>query len=292
MLKPITTIQLQFSTIVQRYISRNQRINVLCIVVFSTMAMIFIGTTRLHSVRNSTLAYTRSPPINFDNITIDPYFLLRKRIIANKLSLATYQKNNGWQQKIQNFLTRVSPHFQNRSICANNWAVVVEYSENIPETAKLLPNWCIVLVFEGEETIPKLPENIFVLNGTVQYELAKISAFFKESLRLPKGFYSVQKNLGYLWAIFHEATMIWDFDHTVQLIVNQSVLFIPLNETIDVLTVPNHNSTLFNPYAFFALKVDILWSRGYPFQAIIVSYSNSLFLLKLHRVSYNNCLTL
>jgi len=254
------------------------------------MAMIFIGTTRLHSALNSTVDYTRSSPINFDNIKIDPYFLLRKRIMSNKLSLATYQKNQTWQQEIQNFLTRVSPHFQNKSICANNWAVVAEYSFNIPETAKRLPNWCIVLVCEGEETTPKLPENIFVLNGTVQYELAKISAFFKESLRLPKGLYSVQKNLGYLWAIFHEATMIWDFDNTIELVVNQSVLFIPLNETINVLTVPNHNSTLFNPYAFFALKVDIFWSRGYPFQAMNVSYSNSLFILKLHRVSYNNYL--
>jgi hypothetical protein len=231
--------------------------------------------------------------INFDDIKYDKDRHLHRRILANRRSLAANKKNTNWQQEIRGFLTRVSPHFRNGSVCSNYWAVAVEFSRNVLETAKQLPNWCIVLVSDGQEQIPpKLADNIFILNGIIQYELAQISAFYKESLLLPKGLYSVQKNLGYLWAIFHGATMVWDFDSVNELIVNQSVLSIPLNETVEVFTIPNHNSTLFNPYSVFASNFERICSRGYPFRSFKVSYLNSFFLLKLHPHTLHNVYSL
>lgn len=242
------------------------------------MAIVFVGTTWFSSVLNpivmmTTTTSTPKPPlVNFDDVKIDPYHHLRQRVIANKLSLANKQIDKNWQKKIQEFLKRVSPYYQNRTICADYWAVVVEYAENILETAKRLPNWCFTVVFEGNEETPNRPDNMFVLNGAIQQELAQISAFFKESLLLPKGLNPIQKNLGYLWAIFHEAKIIYDFDSVNELLVNETVLSFMFNETIEGITVANHTNPLFNPYSLFKTEFNLIWSRGFPYHDFEVSY--------------------
>lgn len=272
MLRAITTMQSCFSITIQRYFSRNQQMNFLCILIFSTIAMIFIGTASFQSALNRPVKTPTTPRlINLDDVITDQYIHLRERVISNKLNLAAKQMNKTWKRDIQTFLTRVSPFYQNRSICADYWAVVIEFSENIIETAKRLPNWCIILVYEGQEYTPNLPANVFILDGIIQQKLAKISEFYKESLLLPRGLYSVQKNLGYLWAIFHEVKMIWDIDSINELIVNQSVLLFPLSETIEVVTVLNHTGIMFNPYSLFTTQYNLIWTRGFPFQEARVS---------------------
>ncbi|CAF4345670.1 unnamed protein product, partial [Adineta steineri] len=145
---------------------------------------------------------------------------------------------------------------------------VVNFSTSVLETAKRLSKWCIVIVVENRLDNIKVTENIFFLNATIQNELAKISPFYKASLLYAKQHHIVQKNLGYLWAVLHGAIMIWDFDNDNELIVNESTFSTSLNETMEVLTVPNHNSTLFNPYPFFVSNPKKLWPRGYPSQSI------------------------
>ncbi|CAF1134273.1 unnamed protein product [Adineta steineri] len=150
----------------------------------------------------------------------------------------------------------------------HNWAVVVNFSTSVLQTAKRLSKWCIVIVVENRPNNIKVTENIFFLNATIQNELAKISPFYKASLLYAKQHHIVHKNLGYLWAILHGAIMIWDFDNDNELIVNESTFSTSLNETMEALTVPNHNSTLFNPYPFFVSNPKKLWPRGYPSQSI------------------------
>ncbi len=257
-----------FKSITQRYLSRN----FLCIIVLGIVFIIFAGTIRLKSKQDQIVYFPGKPLINFDEIKIDREVLLRNKMAFYKRSLGTNQKNKSWQQDIQRYLTRVSPYFQNRSICADYWIVFFDWSEIVLETAKRLPNWCIVVVIERDDDIGKVTPNVFRLTGIIQRELAMISPFYQASILSPKDLYTTRKNLGYLWAIYHEATIIWDVDHTNEMIISQSVLPFPFNETIEAVTVSNYNSTLFNPYLFFASNINPLWPRGYPFRLFQVSH--------------------
>jgi hypothetical protein len=208
----------------------------------------------------------------FQGIEVDPLLPFPKQIIPYSPVLAGIQKNISWQQEIQKFLTEVSPHFRNRSICTNQWGVAVDITREVFEAANQLSNWCIVIVVGEQQCPDKVNENVFLLNKTIRYQLAKISAFYKESLLLPNDRYTLLKNLGYLWAIFHEATIIWDFDLIDDLIVNRSALLPSLNETVEAINVLNYNHTLFNPHSFFKSNWEPVWSRGYPFKSINVSF--------------------
>ena len=256
-----------FKIIAQRYYSRN----LIGLIALSILIIILIGTTRSKPEEDDNVEVefvysTRKPLINFDEIKIDHELALRNKMAFYKRSLGTKEKNKTWQQEIQRFLTRVSPHFQNRSICADYWIVFYEYSEIVLETGKRLPTWCIVFVMKGDEETDPLTQNIFRLTGVIQRELAMISPFYQAALLSPQDLYTARKNLGYLWAIYHEAKVIWDFDHTNEMIIDQSVLPFPISETIQAATVSNYNGTLFNPYLFFASNINPILPRGYPFR--------------------------
>jgi hypothetical protein len=133
---------------------------------------------------------------------------------------------------------------------------------------------------KGDEEINELTPNIFRLTGVIQRELAMISPFYQAALLSPNDIYTARKNLGYLWAIYHEAKVIWDFDHTNEMVIDQSVLPFPLGETIEAATVSNYNSTLFNPYLFFVSNINPMLPRGYPFRLYKVSRYASLYFSK------------
>jgi hypothetical protein len=234
--------------------------------------MIFIGMIlfqqRLYSPVNSSDMLW----LTLRNIKTDGRLLWEKKIIYYNRSFVGIQKNISWKQEIQKFLTQVSPYFRNRSICADYWGVTVDATKEVLETARRLSDWCIVIVVGDQQYPDKIGENVFLLNKTIRYELAKISAFYKESLLLPNDRYTVLKNLGYLWAIFHEPTIIWDFDIAADMALSENALQVSLNETVEALHVLHHNNTLFNPHLFFISNWKHVWPRGYPFQYTFVSY--------------------
>ncbi|CAF0920099.1 unnamed protein product [Adineta ricciae] len=199
---------------------------------------------------------------DFEEISVVKNYPARFPTISpkNDQKLSNTEKNNDWLAEIQKFLKRISPHFQTKSICSNYWAVTVNMSDGVLKTAKQLPNWCIVVVVShSPKHHMKISENIFILNKTIQSELAKISLFYKESLSLSDHLHTAQKNLGYLWAIYHNAKIIWDFDNIEEMLVNETILELLLNDQIESLTIPNHNGTFFNPHQYFISKPNFLF---------------------------------
>jgi hypothetical protein len=284
MLKTVSARQLFSPAFVQQYLGQNQRISCFYILIFGTVAVIFLGTILFELMINRTDVSAEKPSFTFYDIEIDSNHLYSKKVIPYNYSLGDIHQNINWRDKIHKFLTQVSPHFQNRSVCANHWGVAVDVTESVLRTRKQLSNWCIVVVVGDQQYTGRVGGNIFFLNKTVRYQLAEISAFYKESLLLPNDLYAVLKNLGYLWAIFHQATTIWDFDNIDGAVLNTSALQLSLNEKVETLKILNYNSTLFNPYAFYIQKPSLVWSRGYPFRSIFVSILSSIITIikKLH----------
>ncbi|CAF3889921.1 unnamed protein product, partial [Rotaria sp. Silwood1] len=172
---------------------------------------------------------------------------------------------------MREYLIRISPHFNKRSICTTHWIVVVNVSNSILKTAKRLPSWCIVIVVGEGQRIDQVRRNVFYLTAEIQDELAKRSAFFKVIRYWSKHHYAAQKNAGYYWAMLHKATAIWDFNHDNELIVNERTLRLLFHEQVDALTVPNHRNTLFNPYPFFLMSTQQIRPRGFPPRSINIA---------------------
>ncbi|CAF1481059.1 unnamed protein product, partial [Adineta steineri] len=264
-----TTIQLCFSNILPRCMKKQLRTRFLYLLILSSAIVVFSGNALVRSILGSSIISTQVQAFNTTSTKTDYRLFSGKKIRSFNHEYNDNRKNKTWQQEIQQFLTRTSPHFRNKSICEiHNWAVVVNFSNSVLETAKRLSKWCIVIVVKNRPDNIKVTENIFFLNATIQNELAKISPLYKASLLYAKQHHIVQKNLGYLWTILHGATIVWDFDNDNELIVNESTFSTSLNETMEALTVPNHNSTLLNPYPFFVSNPKKLWPRGYPSQSI------------------------
>ncbi|CAF1397638.1 unnamed protein product [Rotaria sp. Silwood1] len=180
---------------------------------------------------------------------------------------------------MREYLIRISPHFNKRSICTTHWIVVVNVSNSILKTAKRLPSWCIVIVVGEGQRIDQVRRNVFYLTAEIQDELAKRSAFFKVIRYWSKHHYAAQKNASYYWAMLHKATAIWDFNHDNELIVNERTLRLLFHEQVDALTVPNHRNTLFNPYPFFLMSTQQIRPRGFPPRSINVSNFHSNLIL-------------
>lgn len=132
------------------------------------------------------------------------------------------------------------------------WSVVTtifEPSEAVQHQATLL-DWCLVVVGDHKgpaeyplvsHTINNHP-NVIFLDEKAQFELGEHFPLVHE---LPWNHFG-RKNVGYLYAVLHGATSIWDFDDDNLLF--REMLSIKQNETLDVLTVHSYNSTVFNPY--------------------------------------------
>ena len=274
------------SNINQRYPTQTYPIIFCCILLLGSAVMFVLATTQFEpKAKHDTLDDMSQMLVDFDQIQIDHDLLLRRRMLLYTQNFGMNQRRAKWQQDLQAFLIRHSPFYQNRSICADYWLVTFRFVDIIFDTANRLPNWCIVIVMEGDDYIGIAPRNIFRLTGVIQQELAQISSFVKESLLLPKGLYTIQKNLGYLWAIFHQATVIWDFDNINEIIINQTVLPFPLNDTVNAWSIPNYMKPLFNPYTCFVTnKIEGFWSRGYPFQSFGVGLIRLLIRSILYRL--------
>ena len=80
-----------------------------------------------------------------------------------------------------------------------------------------------------------------------------------------------RKNLGYLWAIQHGATEIYETDDDNELITPD----LPSFEGLQLYTYNSTNRTVVNPYAYFGYPG--IWPRGYPLDQIMDSHKPDYF---------------
>ena len=73
-----------------------------------------------------------------------------------------------------------------------------------------------------------------------------------------------RKNIGYMYAIKHSATHIWDFDDD-----NINILPLRLAKTVDYKIPCKHSAYhVINPYPYFNVNESYVWPRGFPLEEI------------------------
>jgi len=164
----------------------------------------------------------------------------------------------------------VAEHFD--SIISSHWIVVTSISPPTPSVILLsrLPHWSLVVV--GDSLSPPsyhIPGSIF-LSLSFQRSLG----YSIEPL-LPINSYS-RKLIGYLYAIQHGATVIYETDDD-NLLINDLNGFLSSNQTQILHYYPNTNKILpvVNPYAYFGHPS--VWPRGYPLESINDDISNEFY---------------
>ena len=157
----------------------------------------------------------------------------------------------------------------------DKWSVVTtifEPSEAVRRQAAL-KDWCLVVVSDkkGPSAYNIANKSTFVfLTPADQVEL---STHFSMINNIPWNHFG-RKNVGHLYAILHGARMIWDFDDDNGLI--EDIILVDLSlylssekeKAIDsgptpvyeVLSYPNCNHTVFNPYPIMGAPRKIAFS--------------------------------
>lgn len=139
----------------------------------------------------------------------------------------------------------------------NKWIVVTTI--NAPtgalERFAALSDWNLVVV--GDNKSPKVWElaNCHYLSMEDQKKLP-----YKLAALLPQNHYA-RKNIGYLYAIAHGATIIYESDDDN--FIDTTIEYLPEHAAVDV---PSVVEKTVNPYAFFGQKS--VWPRGYPLAKI------------------------
>ena len=164
------------------------------------------------------------------------------------------------------FVMRNSP-FRSRN-CAG-WGVVTTIfhaSDSFNATADVLHDWCFVVVADMKgPSLYNCRSNAFYLNVGMQRQMGTVSKFVKQ---LPWNHFG-RKNIGYLWAILHGASYIWDFDDDNKLSEHFAQLSTDLINTgvnASLSTLHPNVTALLNPFTFFGQTS--VWPRGYPLPKI------------------------
>ncbi|XP_052788969.1 uncharacterized protein LOC128223697 isoform X2 [Mya arenaria] len=171
------------------------------------------------------------------------------------------------------------------------WAVLTTIFEPPSEAVrrfKYMRNWCVVIA--GDAGLPKkyiLPSS--VINQTIVFlseeDQKKIGSDFVDGLPW-KSF--GRKNVGFLYAIAHGATVIWDCDDDNMLkfwmegASPDDNLWIETYTNIDKTLKPltlvnvkekyqNDKAHFFNPYPYLGAPNPSCWPRGYPLTLITSS---------------------
>lgn len=154
----------------------------------------------------------------------------------------------------------------------DKWIVVTTINYPTPALKKLaqLPDWRLVVVADKKTPTDWHLGNCDFLSVEVQQQLP-----YKIIPLLPWNHYS-RKNIGYLYAIEHGATIIYETDDD-NLLIDDTITYYP--EYITLLDYASVN-TIINPYAFFGQAT--VWPRGYPLQKITTPQNYSTI---MHPVS-------
>ena len=219
---------------------------------------------------------------------------LRNKALHNSMSGSTGKRFSGSKIRAYNIAKKSSCRFQNvapidRSLfdigpedSCSQWAVVTTIhvpNESIFSVSKL-NNWCLVIV--GDNITPENKhkelakrENVFFLSASYQKQTLESNSF----IRLMPFNSFARKNIGYLFALYYGAKVIYDFDDdnvlapledatTVQLpfIYKENIGFenTALVKYVQNLGHDDVESKAFNPYAYMNPSHAHSWPRGFP----------------------------
>ena len=129
------------------------------------------------------------------------------------------------------------------------------------------PVWCTVIV--ADMKTPSKDDYMIALGAsnnslTVFLTTSQQDAMFPYLSKTIPWNHFARKNIGYMYAIKHNATHIWDFDDD-----NINVLPLRLSKALDYKIPCEHSAYhLINPYPYFNVNESYVWPRGFPLEEI------------------------
>ncbi len=140
----------------------------------------------------------------------------------------------------------------------DKWIVVttINYPSEMMKKLASIKNWHLVVVADKKTPKDWHLDNCDFLSVEAQEKLP-----YKIIQHLPWNHYC-RKNIGYLYAIEHGATIIYDTDDD-NMPITDTVTYLP--EQTTTMRYITHDSSV-NPYAHFGQPA--VWPRGYPLTAI------------------------
>ena len=200
--------------------------------------------------------------------------------------------------------SRNAPRAKQTDLTCGQWGVVTtifEPSEAVRRWLRM-EGWCLVIV--GDKKSPKVYDTRWT-PGEGNDAVVYLSPEDQEALNnefvnaLPWNNFG-RKNVGFLYAIMHGATVIWDFDDD-----NMLKFWIPSAapegapslsaaipssqgvETIQVLEPYNHSFPTYNPYPALGAPTLPSWPRGLPLSHIKLSESYDSQ-IKIRDINHNS----
>lgn len=147
-------------------------------------------------------------------------------------------------------------------INASKWIIITTINQPTKAVKKLaaLKDWHIVIVGDKKTPVDWHYENCVYLSPDDQMKLG-----FKITQLLPWNHYS-RKNIGYLYAIQHGATIVYDTDDD-NILIQDDISYLPAQAQVQANSRSSLcKSSVFNVYAYFGKPA--MWPRGYPLDKI------------------------
>ncbi|EIE18111.1 hypothetical protein COCSUDRAFT_49414 [Coccomyxa subellipsoidea C-169] len=140
----------------------------------------------------------------------------------------------------------------------SNWVVIttINYPTDTVKRLAKAPGWRVVVVADQKTPRDWQLYNVDILDLEKQKELD-----YKVLALLPYNHYG-RKNLGYLWAIQHGATQVYETDDDNELKLDEP----PALSGLSYYVYDASGVEVCNPYAFFGQPQ--IWPRGYPLEHI------------------------
>ena len=151
------------------------------------------------------------------------------------------------------------------------WAVVTTIygpSDSVRKIAQSKDSWCLVIV--GDKKTPSREAYLEGIGAANNKDVVFLSPEDQDRLYpllsnvIPWN-EMARKNLGYMYAIKHGASLIWDFDDD-----NMNILPADIVEATKKYRIPcsGFSNHLFNTYPYFDVNETHTWPRGFPLEHI------------------------
>jgi hypothetical protein len=182
------------------------------------------------------------------------------------------------------------------NVKCTNWAVVTTINPPTPAVIRQSEQlgWCLVVV--GDKKGPRYYNLSTAVNVTIFLDVEQQLQFLgKNQLGtiLPWNHFG-RKNIGYLFAIYHRARAIFDFDDDNLLVSKRTLILVPghahhghsgpVTNVFHAEAPVEYNYTVINPYPLLGSNVDSSWPRGYPLLEIKSTHFDHSRILPMKKV--------